>query len=372
MDLPGPASTVDALRAQRDGTARLRRRRRTAIGATVVAVAAAATLSLTLPGSGGGRSLAPVGPATSSPASSSASSLPSPTWAGSPTGLPGTGTGAGTGTPVPTDSQTSAPYSGKAPISVEAEFGWLPDSVRTIRYQLTPYGVQVRAEGSWSDTAPLYFLTVFDAGVTPPLPDFPGGSHGVKLPAPPVNGQEAYWLSSDDPGYAAGLNTLRWKAADGRWLELQSSYVPAAERTQTPLRIAAGVTIAHRALPLPLRVDGIPPGFVVSSGSFDRPVGTGRGGWSVDLNLSSAPGRYFTTVVTPDGPEPTPTADLPSGPADGHAQPGPVCKTGAGLKVCVHLTQQDALDALGGPQAWLDRITPLGTDPAGWTTDVLG
>lgn len=29
------------------------------------------------------------------------------------------------------------------------------------------------------------------------------------------------------------------------------------------------------------------------------------------------------------------------------------------------------LTAIGGPQALLDRVTSLGTDPADWTTDVV-
>lgn len=59
-------------------------------------------------------------------------------------------------------------------------------SSTTIRYQLSPNGMTVRAEGTRATDpiAPFFVLTAFPAGVTPPLADFPGGSHPVKVPAP--------------------------------------------------------------------------------------------------------------------------------------------------------------------------------------------
>ncbi|WP_457034199.1 hypothetical protein [Kitasatospora sp. P5_F3] len=364
MDVPGPVSTVDVHQAQRDGLARLRRRRRGAVAAAGVAVVVAATLSLTLPG-GDRQAVGPAQPGSPSPvASHSASALPtfskSPLSTSSPSSLPGGGT------PVPSLSQTRAPYSGRAPITVEADFGWLPADVNSVRYTLSPYGVTIHATAGRGMQAPIYRLTAYPAGTTPELADFPTGAHAIRVPAPEVNGQEAYWVSSDDPGYAEGLTRLRWKAPDGRWLELDNSYLEEADRQPVTLRIAAGVTAGRRSIPLPLRIDGIPSGYVLSSSSFERQVGSDKE-WRAELNYSSAPGKYFSTAVTPDGTEPGRPA---SGPAGSQSNPG-TCKAADGVRVCVTPLQTDALAAGGGPQAWLDRITLLGTDSAKWTTDVL-
>lgn len=365
VDVPGPVSTVDVHQAQRDGLARLRRRRRGAVAAAGVAVVVAATLSLTLPG-GGKQAVGPAQPGSPSPvASHSASALPtfskSPLSTSSPSSLPGGGT------PVPTLSQTRAPYSGRAPITVEADFGWLPADVNSVRYSLTPFGVTIHATTGRGMQAAIYRLTAYPTGTTPELADFPTGAHAIRVPAPEVNGQEAYWVSSDDPGYAQGLTRLRWKAPDGRWLELDNSNLAEADRQPVTQRIAAGVTAGHRSIPLPLRIDGIPSGYVLSSGTFERRTEAGNEWWRTELNYSSAPGMYFSTVITPDGDEPgRPTA----GPADGRSRPS-TCKAAGGVKVCVAPLQENALTAGGGPQGWLDKITLLGADPAKWTTDVL-
>ncbi|MFJ9523724.1 hypothetical protein ACIRPK_36575 [Kitasatospora sp. NPDC101801] len=356
MDVPGPVSTVDAQRAQQDGLARLRRRRRAAVVATGVAVAVAATLSLTLPGSGG-KALGPTGTLSPSPVPSLSQS---PSATRSPSAPPGSGT------PAPDQSQTAAPHAGRAPLTVEADFGWLPASSTTIRYQLSPNGMTVRAEGALGadPMVPFFVLTAFPAGVTPPLTDFPGGSHPVKVPAPPVNGQEAYWVSSDDPGYASGLNILHWKSPDGRWLELNSSYVPAADKERVPLRIAADVKPGHRPVPLPLRVDGIPSGFVLSSAGFRQGTGQDKGTWTAELVHSAAPGLYFMTRVSPDAHH-----SQPGGPSTDPWGGG--CKAADGVQVCVEFVTPGTLDAVGGVQGWLDKVTLLGTDPAKWTADVL-
>ncbi|MBB4948962.1 hypothetical protein F4556_004497 [Kitasatospora gansuensis] len=341
VDVPGPVSTVDAYRAQRDGEARLRRRRRGAVAAVGVAVVVAATLSLTLPG-GGGQSLGPAGPGSPSAVPSfSRSPLSTP----SPTRLP-------SALPSGAATQTTAPYTGRSPLTAEAEFGWLPERVRTVRYQLSPMGLTMIAETDDAGDSPTRFsLQAFPAGTTPPMSDFPGGSHALKVPAPPVNGQEAYWVSSDDPGYAQALNILRWKSPDGRWLELTSDHLSAADRQQLPLRIAETAVVERRSIPLPLRLDGIPPGFVLSSASFERRNGSGPESWRVELIYSSTPGKYFSTVVTPGG--------------------GAGCKSSGGVSACVGMDMANALADLGGAEGWLAKVTLLGADPANWTTDVL-
>ncbi|WP_354640837.1 hypothetical protein [Kitasatospora camelliae] len=326
-----PESRVDAGAAVRAGRARLRRRRLGVAGAAATVLVLVSTLSVALPGHGGGAS----GPASDA-------------------------------------TQSAVPLDKRSPLNIVADFGWLPEGLETFRYSLASYGVTVRAEGVKPEQGmvmpPMYQLEMFAEGVTPELGTFPNGSHAIKRPAPDVNGQEAYWLWSDDPGYAQDVKVLRWKSADGRWLELRDLYVPKEEREQLVLRIAANVVVGTKPIPLPLRLNGVPADFRLISASFERRTRDDRPKWTAEVNFASGPHSSIGTTVTPDDPRFDVNATT--------TPPGMIvkprtCKSADGVRVCTMSMQEDAFDAVGGPKSWLEKVTLLGADESKWTADVL-
>ncbi len=343
---PAPPSGVDVFAAVRTGRARVRRRRFAVLTAAVLAVGASTLV--VLPG-GRASSVAPAeGP--------SARTTPSPTSTGSPAPVPVVPSGAGSMDP------TTVPVTGTDPLSTDAAFGWLPGTVTSTLNWVDWQGLSIEARGELGANTPDFRLKVYPAGRTPDLKPFPTGADAIRVDAPPVNGREAYWVSSDDPAYRVGLSILRWKSADGRWAELTSTYLSAADQGTVPLRIAAAATIGTRTLSLPFRLSGVPDGFKVSGMTFTRQPADSRQPWSVELNYAAG-GSYFTTTVTPDtAPDYYPSSGPP------HA-----CVSDKGVRACVApLGGTTVLDPVGGTKGWLGKLTLLGTDESRWTTDVLG
>ncbi|GAA1501397.1 hypothetical protein GCM10009760_64230 [Kitasatospora kazusensis] len=360
-----PPSTVDVHTAARDGRARVRRRR-FAVAATTLAVlvAGASTLAVLRPGAAADS----VRPADGAPRSPS------------PTGTPSKYVG-GPGSPAPaapTSAQTALPFSGSDPLTAEAAFGWLPDFTKSVWYRAEWNGTSLQARGVVGGTpaSPVMTLTVYPAGTTPELKDFPTGAHAVRVDAPAVNGREAYWVSSNDANYREGLDLLRWRTPDGRWAQLDSSGLPAADREQVPLRVAAGVTFAHRQVPLPFRLHGVPDTFKVSGVIVQQPVADAPQPWEVDVNYAA--GDYnFTTVFVPAGSTATvPAAVIPSrAPLPGLppvSQEPMACGNAQGVRACVSAQPVGMLGPVGGLTGWLGRFTLLGPDQSAWTTGVLG
>ncbi|MDX2649389.1 hypothetical protein PV341_38660 [Streptomyces sp. PA03-1a] len=336
-----PASGVDVGRAVREGRVRVRRRRFAALGAVAAAVAATAVVSFLPPGVD--RAERPT------PAASRVWTAPTP-----------------------------APDTGHALLTVEASFGWLPKNIDALGYLPEKGKTVVRAQGKVPEggsVAPILWLKVYPEGTTPSTgrPFYPGGPRQHRVEAPSVNGRPAYWVgkSATAAWGPAGGWTLRWQTADGRWAELSAEYMAGTGAQEILHRIAEGVVVAHRAIPLPFRISDVPAGLTLSSAYFQEdPTPWARHvPWTTTISFLVG-GRYITTTVQPDLPEPAKSSP-PVG--SQHVPPKPTCVRERGLKLCTEsMYGVDAYRTVGGPKAWLKRFTLLGTDQHDWTTNVLG
>lgn len=264
------------------------------------------------------------------------------------------------GTPEPDVAANPAPEAN--PMIAYASFGWLPESITRIEYGKGAHGDYAHAVNENTDLGTHFWLTVHPAGDLPKLPAFAGRGEQRTAAAQPVNGRTAYWVTENtsDP-LNNGDAFLLWQTPDGQWAELHAYYLDFDDPQDVIRRVAAEVAVAERALPLPLRITGLPGDFRVSEATFYRPMPRhmGTGAWLLQL---------FYTVGTP-----AMTIEVsPEGTA--RSAEGAPCKTAKGVDVCVVLsdTVPGAVNALGGPQAILDRITPLGIDERDWTTRPTG
>jgi hypothetical protein len=258
------------------------------------------------------------------------------------------------------DPQGFVPAKGGDPLVAEAEFGWLPDWVggaRGVGYESTfESGVITQARGTGQD-APRIMLILFPQGVTPTL-GTSGGQPEYKVTAPPVNGRTAYWVkTAPDPGQSStGELQLRWLTESGRWAQIQAYPMGGADAEQTILRVAAGVTVQARQIPLPLQITGLPGDFKASYSMLSRPDLDGTGAWNVQLIFNKGDKSFVSVDV-----KPTPAVPGSQG-----------CTTDNGLQVCVSGTNADGMLAqVGGVQGLLGKVTLLGADDSAWTTDVL-
>ncbi|WP_344625333.1 hypothetical protein [Kitasatospora arboriphila] len=364
-DGSAPPSTVDVHGAVRRGRGRLLRRRvALVVTAASAVVACSAALALVLPG--GGRAADPAVLPTTSVS-------PSPSGVHTWNPIPQSSGPAVT----PSETRSPAPVTGTDPLISDARFGWLPDSVKTLRYMREANGQEASALGELGEfPTPSFGLKVFPAGVTPALPtladgkpNLPGykpGNHAIRVDAPQVNGREAYWITASDPNMAETMNTLRWKTAEGRWAELDSGSLSEADKQRIPLKVAAGVTTGHWQVPLPLRISNLPAAYTVNSVSL-RQARDGSD-FSLDLSIGSSTGAFIGVTVKPDVPD-----TVRTGP-DGmpHQPESTRCTSENGVKACVTALGNEAhvFDAAGGAQGLLDRFTLFGTDPATWNTAV--
>lgn len=334
---PAPPSGVDMARAARDGRVRLRRRRFTALGA--VAAVAAATVAVSLLPSVGDRGAAPAA------------------------------------TPVSTP-----PASATDPLVVNASFGWLPANYQ-VSYLPERGGVQLRADGRIPDggvLAPIIWLRTYAKGTTPSLGKrwYSGGPRQYRVDAPPVNGRPAYWVgksptSSQAPG-GEGDWYLRWQTADGRWAELQSGYLTGSGAQQTLHRIAEGVVVARKEIPLPFWISGVPKAVTFDQVRLEQGQQLLRNAslpWRSQI-FFKVDGMSVGTTIGPARPE---SASSRSGADSKRRGAESTCVREQGLELCTSSMQGvDAYRAVGGPKAWLKLFKPLGTDQRNWTTHVLG
>ncbi|MFG2825225.1 hypothetical protein ACGFX4_38090 [Kitasatospora sp. NPDC048365] len=348
-EAPSPESTVDVALAVRTGQVRLRRRRLAAVGAAMaVVLTGSAVLSLRPSGAP-----APAAPTVSASPSALPSTAPQPS-----------GGAAAGAAPV-----TAAPVNGKDPLTVDADFGWLPAEANAVHYQLSPYETTVRGESADS-IGPRLTLKVFAAGVVPDAGKSPLGAMGVRQDVAPVNGRTAFLVT------AAGDHrngALYWQGPEGRWLELYFLYLSGADSDQVVHKVAEKAVVGRHSVPLPATFTQAPKSFTLSSGSFERENIRGQQWWTMQLNYAAGPGQYFSTTITPDGERPDPhpeITDRPPAPL-GDSDPG-TCRSENGLKVCVRVAQEKSmLDPVGGPAGWLSKVGLLGMDETRWTTDVL-
>ena len=272
----------------------------------------------------------------------------------------GSTTGASPGKGTATASRL--PGAGTDPLTLSGTFGWLPANAPNVGYSLHSGQLQAVARGPMTPpsapNAAMIWLTVYPAGSTPTLGTFPDGSSQVRVDAPDVNGHGAYWVThaANDPTNG-GDTYLRWQDADGQWGELHGYYLGNDEIASTMLRIAAGVDFAPHAVPLPLRISGLPSSVTTLEADLERPSLTDGGPWEVYLALSVG----GTTVQITVAPASTSDSKLKQ------ATPAPQCKTQTGLTGCVTVTG----DAAGSASNILKNLTLLGADPAGWTPTVI-
>ncbi|GAA4851481.1 hypothetical protein [Kitasatospora terrestris] len=346
-EAPAPESTVDVALAVRTGRVRLRRRRLAAVGAAVaVVLTGSAVLSLRPSGA----------PAPAAPTVSALPSTP-PSTAPQPSG----GAAAGAA-PV-----TAAPVNGKDPLTVDADFGWLPPEADAVHYQLSPYETTVRGE-SVGGIGPRLTLRVFAAGAVPDPAKSPFGAMGVRREVAPVAGRSAFLVAV--PGdHQNGV--LYWQGPDGRWLELYFQYLSGTDTDQVVHKVAEKAVVGRHSIPLPATFQQAPKSFTLSSGSFDRQNIRGQQWWTMQLNYAAGPGQYFSTTITPDGKAPDPHPEITDRPPVPPGDAG-TCRSENGLRACVRVAQQESmLDPVGGPAGWLSGVGLLGADEARWTTDVL-
>ncbi|MEW9527102.1 hypothetical protein [Microbispora sp. NPDC049125] len=310
---PGPPMRLNITAAREVGRRRLRRRRFTVAGASA---AVALALGLAVPS---------IGPFFTGP---------------------------------PMTMSTVALSTGPDLLVAHASFGWLPSGVDGVGYQAGAHSKQMLARGA-GDLGTRIILSLYASSAEPVLKSFADGGDEIAVPAPPVDGRPAYWITHDaDDPLNGGDTYLRWRTAQGPWAELHAYYLNVDDPQDVLLRVAAGVTIGDRAVPLPLRLSGLPSGFRVDEVQFWRPPLRGTGAWELQM-FASVGGSRVTFAVGPPGSAPK--------------LPKSKCEKAEGLTLCVLVEggTSASLDAIGGPLGLLDRVTLLGRDERAWTTRVV-
>lgn len=254
------------------------------------------------------------------------------------------------------------------PLVAPASFGWLPANAPNVNYLIAPgpgQGSQVLGKGnaapddSAANLPTMIWLSMLGPG------DSPAAASGeILVPAPKVNNRPAFW--EVDPG---SLNPDRGKAGilyfqspNGRWAEINAYYLGEDPVAATLLHVAQGAHIGDTAVPLPVRISGLPADVIAPVAQLSRPATVKGGSWSLELGFSMGADNDSVQVqVLPA------TANIgSSSEIDRH------CKTSNGLLICVSTMNNRAPWYLaGGFDGLLRDITSLGTDPAHWTTDVM-
>ncbi len=271
------------------------------------------------------------------------------------TAFPGSG---GTAKDLGGAAGTDPPVAGTDPLVTQASFGWLPSSVAGVGYQVGAHGDLAQASGTGMAGTRL-LLSLYPAGTTPALGSFATGARQLSVPTEPVDGGTAYWMTADTTDPTNGGDTyLRWQTASGRWAEIHAYYLHDADPLGVLRHVAATVTTGGKAIPLPIRITGLPTDFRLDEAALDRPSVGGDAPWSLQI-IYRAAGASVDIDVSPAG-----TADRHDGAS---------CTTARGLDVCVRTPNgvPPSLTAIGGTNGMLQRITPLGTDEHDWTTDVV-
>ncbi|MGW4517313.1 hypothetical protein ACWEO4_36270 [Streptomyces sp. NPDC004393] len=335
---PAPPSSIDITKARMVGRRRLLRRRVAWVGVTGFAIAVSLSLS-SLPG---------LATKVFSPSARRA---------------------------------TNAPTSAAAehnPLIAPATFGWLPASIAGVGYSA---GYEQGSQGTTAvalgrgKAAPRILLSLYPVGVTPPLGSF-AGVRNVKVPAPPVHGRSAYWLTSDtaEPtNQRAGAGILRWQTKDGRWAQIDAYYLNTPDLPGTLLHVADGVIVNDVAVPLPLHITGLPADFQITQIDLSRPAIDGHGAWRLQMFYGAKSG---TKSGTKNGTKNGTNISIIVRPTAGAPAPdkGLTCTKANGLDLCLAVDgdPSPSLTAIGGLQGLLHRITLLGTDEHNWTTHVTG
>ncbi|MER7849927.1 hypothetical protein ABTZ03_39005 [Kitasatospora sp. NPDC096077] len=329
---PAPPPAFDPHTAVATGRTRLRRRRRAVATAVATATVAAVTAALLLVPGGGGSSSLRLVPAAP-PRGEQGVAVPKPVR-----------TAVGT----PTD-----------PLVSGGTFGWLPDGldpVRDVSYEAGQDAVVTRASQPVSNGLNLA-LIVHSTGAEPPLVDT-AQQKQVKVPAPPVNGRTAYWVTDPTHPTFDRQRILRWLTASGRWAQLVSSPPKdAGVPDDALLRVAAEAVVDEQPVPMPFWFSGLPTGTRVTGAAVTRPANGQPWIASADLWLD---GKTLGVFVLPDD-------NRRYGKTDTR------CRREQGLQICATAESDDL--PLAPQLGDLDAVTNLmhvtGPDEKTWTTRVI-
>lgn len=245
-----------------------------------------------------------------------------------------------------------------APLVTQATFGWLPPGITRTDFERGEHGDHVHSQNEKADPGTHLWLTVHPAGKVPEVEL--GGQKLGTVPAEPVNGRTAYWATaaSSDP-LNAGNAVLQWKAADGRWAQLNGYYLHLFADPKAVLhRVATEAEIGDRAQPLPVRITGLPGHYRIYDVTFARPMRRDEGNGRWDLTLFyTYNGANFSIHAFPAGTK-------------RNKYGAKACRIAKAVEVCVitEFTRNKAIRDLGGPQGILDHFVPLGMDESRWET----
>ncbi|MGP4021792.1 hypothetical protein [Actinomadura sp. 3N407] len=273
-----------------------------------------------------------------------------------------------------------------SPLVQKATFGWLPAGYTRTRVaqeggRSPSYEVHAgRGPGSMSIE-----LTVMPPGERPGIPLLPGARKGKLTKAAPVNGRPAYWsIKPGGPGSQQVPAEFRWEYRPKSWALLSIGDRAVAD-VATVHRIAAGVRFGgDEPVAFPMRVSGIPDGLKVAQTFVDtRPeamirLGSPREDDQLTVLLSVSRPRYRELFK--------PNTKIDGHPAFDTRLPHPGLRPGKepnrqtlwvfgvdGFDVNIVAAGEPLrrLQARGGLTGLFRRVTPLGTDPARWTTTPL-
>ncbi|WP_042450833.1 hypothetical protein, partial [Streptacidiphilus jiangxiensis] len=269
----------------------------------------------------------------------------------------------------PAASATAKASGRHDPLTQGVEFGWLPAGIQQGTIQDTEWdGQAFTAAGSASTPGVMASVQLkgHDFVVDTPSPIHPA-MHAV--PGPLVHGRPSHWMvDQGGRSYHGGEYILRWYLPDGRGAQVLLAGAKLGEATAraTALRVAENLRFpaAPEGTPLPYYVTGLPAGEHLVSVSFvQHTAGLGRP-WQVSAayttrnaaDWQSTAGGEIDWQIAPH------VAGKP-------LMGGDRCVTRDGLDLCVE-GGGPALEAVGGLDGLLNKITVLGTDPAHWTTEV--
>lgn len=253
------------------------------------------------------------------------------------------------------------------PLIAPGSFGWLPANAQNINYSVAPgpgQGSQVLGKGSevsdgtvGHDPAMIWF-SVLPAGQSPAAQ-----SGYILIGAPKVNNRPAFWevdpvKRNPDRGQAG---VLYFQSPNGRWAEINAYYLGSDPVAQTLLHVAQTAHIGDNAVPLPVRISGLPADVIAPVAELSRPATIKGAAWEADLSFSMGAADDLVSVQV-----------LPATATPGNSDIVQHCKTSNGLLICVSTMKNRApWYVAGGFDGLLRDITSLGMDPAHWTTEVV-
>lgn len=299
----------------------------------------------------------------------------------------------------------AATTTGSDPLVQTVSFGWLPTGLVANGYvadhQGQPY-FQVVAQAAGTARSPAVFLTDYGRGQAPILPHLPGGVLATRIPARPVNGHPAYWLTEPTAGPQAQINfELQWRYAPHSWADLQAAGLPTTSipaLTRTVYKIADTVTLGLKIpVRMPLRVTGIPGGLtpdtasLITGSQLTALLGYSATTPSDSLQIAvTRTGKIPHHPGSPPTPAPTPNSTRWHKPPmsistntviDGHpaydsqldtphaASAELVVFAVRGLDVAINASGHilKVLQRSGGLAGLFRRMTVYGSNPANWT-----